>query len=348
MKLTPGPSYNKPPVLKSVTPALPDPPSSPEAARAFRHLCAAQHAADAYRDPETLKTRFGHPSFEFGEEDDFAFFALLDGSRSATIAFRGTVIEHRSNRRADMNCLLAGAPGRHKGFMGAWALLEPRVLRWLQAHQPSSITLTGHSLGGALVLLAAYELAGDWPIEEVTVFGCPRVGTPRFASDYEARKSGPDRQKTLGEITTRYVHSTDVISRIPPPFFWYKHVGEPFYLNEDGIRIYYPQPYLMRVAETASGVGAFQAPGYTLGLSRSAQAHRPDFSLLSTLARAVGPTLGYGFIPLWATCALGASLTARFVWRDIDYFHDSKRYVDILAHRQSVIERGPTWWQPTI
>jgi hypothetical protein len=144
------------------------------------------------------------------------------------------------------------------------------------------------------------------------------------------------------------VHSTDVISRIPPPFFWYKHVGEPVYLNQEGIRIHYPQPYVSRMIETASGGSTFQTTGYAHGLSRSAQAHGPDHSVLSMIARGIGPMLGYGFIPLWATCALAFGLLARFVWKDVDYFHDSKRYIEVLGNRQFLLERGPTWWQPTI
>ena len=88
--------------------------------------------------------------------------------------------------------------------MQVWALLKPAVLEWLAVQQPKTIAFTGHSLGGALAVLAAYDLAAGWTIEEVTVFGCPRVGTPSFAADYVRRKSGPTSRLTLGEVTTRY------------------------------------------------------------------------------------------------------------------------------------------------
>ena len=246
--------------------------------------------------------------------------------------------------------------------MSVWALLQPRVLEWLRTNRPQSLVLTGHSLGGAVALLAAYELVAEWTVEEVTVFGCPRVGTPRFAKSYLGRKSGPGATKTLGEITARYVHATDVISRVPPPLLWYQHVGESVNLNHAGFRLRYPQPYLARILDTCyAGPAQFASPAL-YGLQRfppqpglecmtdTGGAASRDSSVLSTIARAfgtLGPTLGIGLVPLWAPCALVLALLVRFVRRDF-YLHDSKRYCDVLENRAALVERGSIWWQTTI
>jgi acetyl esterase/lipase len=225
--------------------------------------------------------------------------------------------------------------------MGVWNMLQPDVLSWLKAHRPLRIVLSGHSLGGALAVLAAYDLAADWTIEEVTVFGCPRVGTPGFASDYASRKCGANTR--LGDVTTRYVHSTDVISRIPPPWFWYKHVGQPIYLDEEGSRMYSPRSYHSRVLDTSLDPTDFQTSNYAYKPIRSITKMRSlNVSVLSTFRRSVALILTSGLIPLWAVPPIVIALSLRFVLRDIDYFHDTKRYVKVIRNRQKLIERSPT------
>ncbi len=48
-------------------------------------------------------------------------------------------------------------------------------------------TLAGHSLGGALATLAAYDLATELALPHVhcVTFGAPRVGNSVFVSDYD-------------------------------------------------------------------------------------------------------------------------------------------------------------------
>uniref|UniRef100_A0A0E0LR54 Fungal lipase-type domain-containing protein n=1 Tax=Oryza punctata TaxID=4537 RepID=A0A0E0LR54_ORYPU len=71
-----------------------------------------------------------------------------------------------------------------------------------------SITVTGHSLGAALAVLIADELAGLGAPAPVAVFsfGGPRVGDRAFASRVEAR----------GARVLRVVNAHDVVPRFPP------------------------------------------------------------------------------------------------------------------------------------
>jgi hypothetical protein len=52
-------------------------------------------------------------------------------------------------------------------------------------HEEVSVTITGHSLGGALALLNAYEVASAFPKVHVSVisFGAPRVGNSDFRDE---------------------------------------------------------------------------------------------------------------------------------------------------------------------
>ncbi|MBL8539562.1 MAG: lipase family protein, partial [Betaproteobacteria bacterium] len=105
------------------------------------------------------------------------------------IAFRGTVT--CSNWRDDFRCWpVHEAPRRHRGFLGCWRALAPRITDWVRAQAPRTprLVVTGHSLGGALATLAASDLmcAGiaGLRIEAVSLFGCPRVGLAGFADAY--------------------------------------------------------------------------------------------------------------------------------------------------------------------
>ncbi|XP_062162960.1 phospholipase A1-Igamma1, chloroplastic-like [Alnus glutinosa] len=70
-----------------------------------------------------------------------------------------------------------------------------------------SLTVTGHSLGGALALLNAYEAAATIPNLPVSVisFGAPRVGNVGFR----------DELHQLGVKTLRVVIKQDVVPRMP-------------------------------------------------------------------------------------------------------------------------------------
>ena len=74
-----------------------------------------------------------------------------------------------------------------------------------------SLTVTGHSLGGALALLNAYEAASAIPELPVTVisFGAPRVGNVAFG----------DRLNELKVKTLRVVVKQDMVPKMPGILF---------------------------------------------------------------------------------------------------------------------------------
>src|SRR5258708_4320788 len=82
------------------------------------------------------------------------------------------------------------------------------------------LIFTGHSLGGALaVLAAARAAAARRAISAVYTFGMPRTGNAAFADDYNRR---------LGDRTYRLVYGSDIVPTVPPsadPKLPYRHVG---------------------------------------------------------------------------------------------------------------------------
>lgn len=83
--------------------------------------------------------------------------------------------------------------------------------------QAQEIWITGHSLGAALAILAAYDVAKAFPaakVPELYTFAGPRTGDPTFAGNFNR----------LIPQCARIVNFMDVVPQVPlPPL--YEHVG---------------------------------------------------------------------------------------------------------------------------
>ena len=131
------------------------------------------------------------------------------------VIFRGTL--GRRDILTDLHCIYWHAPARHNGFALAWGRLKKAVEEWVRS-QPSGhpVIFAGHSLGGALAVLAANDLAALVPTPRVVTFGCPRVGSPEFAWAFEKKNI----------VVQRFVHGEDGITLVPP-FGLYFPIGAP-------------------------------------------------------------------------------------------------------------------------
>ncbi|CAE7604687.1 unnamed protein product, partial [Symbiodinium natans] len=135
------------------------------------------------------------------------------------LAFRGTVSQENlaTNLHAQLvpSALGTGNALVHRGFQDAYLALRTRflgrlnaVLADLPALTPSAVLLraTGHSLGGALAMLACLDLVTcrGFAAECVT-WGSPRVGDANFAALYAAAVPR----------TARFVNRFDVVPKLP-------------------------------------------------------------------------------------------------------------------------------------
>merc|ERR1711972_165158 len=68
------------------------------------------------------------------------------------------------------------------------------------------VQATGHSLGGSLGMLCAYDLAGQGCSAACITFGSPKVGERKFVDSYNA---------IVGR-TVRFVNKFDPVARLPP------------------------------------------------------------------------------------------------------------------------------------
>lgn len=133
------------------------------------------------------------------------------------LAFAGTDPLVLANWLTDL-LFFVNDDGLHGGFAAALAAAWTDVAALIADHDPSHrLLITGHSLGGALAVLAAQQAVIEHILlPEVYTFGMPRVGTEAFARDYDA---------VLGARTFRLVHGEDLVPAVPPSGLGFHHVG---------------------------------------------------------------------------------------------------------------------------
>jgi triacylglycerol lipase len=117
----------------------------------------------------------------------------------------------------------------HQGFEAAvdyvWKKIQAGFDQRAAPAQP--LFFTGHSLGGALAIIAASRVPPEQQVVVYT-FGSPRTGGQEFFDDYSPR---------LGNTTFRLVDGTDIVATVPLtlPGVVYRHVGQAVQCKTDGL-----------------------------------------------------------------------------------------------------------------
>ncbi|KDO34788.1 hypothetical protein SPRG_00849 [Saprolegnia parasitica CBS 223.65] len=121
-------------------------------------------------------------------------------------------------------------PRVHSGFWKAYAAVRDdlkETLRLVLQDDPYlHVYVTGHSMGGALAVLAAYDIAAHFAASRVSMynFGGPRVGNPAFVRQYN---------RTVPE-SFRVVFDGDLVAGIPRFWGLYEHVGREVSIDGTG------------------------------------------------------------------------------------------------------------------
>lgn len=206
----------------------------------------ALYASEAYQSEPILKAKYGRRfhSFLIGEYHsrfgikiaDTQAFILKYRHRHGShmiLAFRGTesLFRKPADWLTDLDLALVtadwlpplvdGSPKVHRGFLRAYESIRPGLIATFTEIEPDHVHVTGHSLGGALAILAALDIRTQFPGINVAIynFGSPRVGDPLFAHMYDE----------LVRNSYRVVHDGD---RSPEqPHEGYQHVGKPHTLD---------------------------------------------------------------------------------------------------------------------
>ncbi|GMH45956.1 hypothetical protein BSKO_13920 [Bryopsis sp. KO-2023] len=175
-------------------------------------------------------------------------------SSTVVISFRGT--SSAENLKSDMrawrtdhpptrgNLFKGTRPLVHEGFLTAWtrsglnATLIKKIKEILDGDgidvSKVQVILTGHSMGGALSILAGFDLARYCSLSPRQLmcytFGAPRLGNKAFAAEYDGMI--PD--------TWQVVNGNDLVPSIPEFGPLFAHVGKRVIINEAGDMIVRP------------------------------------------------------------------------------------------------------------
>lgn len=171
---------------------------------------------------------------------------------STVVSFAGSqnIPDWIANLKAKLVGLMSDDDPRkvHRGFRASVALAHDKIadaVREFHVPHRKRLVLTGHSKGAAETTLFAFSLLADIEFTPDVVYpiASPRVGNRRFAREYDYQ---------LGGKTWRIVNNNDAVTRMPPRFSRYRHVGRLVYLDWRG-RLHEEPGLLYRFANQLAG-----------------------------------------------------------------------------------------------
>lgn len=158
------------------------------------------------------------------ESSVFGLVAWNAATKTAIVAVRGT--QTIWDWLADVDAAPVpylpnlGAGLVHMGFQLVYEHIRASIANLLRTNCPGvqTIWVTGHSLGGALAVLCAFDILKNLnlgPVPQLYTFAGPRTGAPDFAANFNAAIP----------VCNRIVNFMDVVPQVPVPPL-YEHVGQ--------------------------------------------------------------------------------------------------------------------------
>ena len=196
--------------------------------RLRQSLLLAELANIAYLPMQPVLQLVGPLGFDQVEfyDRDGSQASRLENRTDCVIVCRGTEPTEWNDIKADVNAMsvIAETIGRvHRGFKkevdDLWPLVEQAL-----ADNIKTLWFAGHSLGGAMATICAGRCflshIRSMP-HSLYTYGSPRVGNRAYINHCD-----------IDHI--RWVNNNDIVARVPPPWFGYRHSGREMYLNTDG------------------------------------------------------------------------------------------------------------------
>lgn len=144
---------------------------------------------------------------------------LFKCGKSIVLSLRGTEPTEIKDVVADLNIIPRNGEKQglvHRGFAKAldniWKDVETALDSLYKAGDV--VYITGHSLGGALAIVAA---ARSKYIAQVYTYGQPRVGDKTYSKNVKSK-------------IYRHVHRADIVPSVPFGIL-YKHIGDIYYVD---------------------------------------------------------------------------------------------------------------------
>ena len=193
-----------------------------------KSLFFAEVSMISYMSPAECNLAAGKLGFHEGKfiERDGSQAYWFQNETDSVVAFRGTEADDWNDIQADANALtaLAETVGKvHRGFKREVDDLWPYLEEALKSNT-KTLWFTGHSLGGAMATICAGRCLLSHIKSEpagLYTFGSPRVGDKRYVNYTNIPHY-------------RWVNNNDVVARMPPFWFGYRHSGQEMYLDRNG------------------------------------------------------------------------------------------------------------------
>ncbi|MFH1429315.1 MAG: lipase family protein [Candidatus Margulisiibacteriota bacterium] len=167
----------------------------------------AYHNFDQDNVPDEMVNEMAGFKFQlvstFDNEGTQAFLSKRDSDKIAILAFRGTENDPR-DQKANYNARFYSDNGAkiHDGYNRAFLNIEQAVREQAEKLNGYRLYITGHSMGGALALIATRALNSD-NIAACYTFGSPRVGSSEFGD-------------AIKPPIYRIINSADYVTMMPP------------------------------------------------------------------------------------------------------------------------------------
>ncbi|MCZ2340443.1 MAG: lipase family protein [Bacteroidales bacterium] len=144
----------------------------------------------------------------------------------AVVVFRGTDDNSDWLVNLDRNSVETPHGAIHRGFHSAYQPLKPQILKLLEPLSAKHLWITGHSLGGALAVVCAYDLIENEQksVDGIVTFGQPMVARVKLADHLDSI--------LLGRYA-RFVNDADIVPRVPPS---HTHCGSLVWFTGNGIK----------------------------------------------------------------------------------------------------------------
>lgn len=160
------------------------------------------------------------------------FVAYEQQKNAIIVAFRGSV--DIKSWIADLDAPQMSYPkctgcmvhvGFYKAYMEVSPSIKAQVQIILSKYRTAQIYVTGHSLGGAMAVVAALDIKATFgKLDQFYSYGQPRVGNQAFADYFASQISSGHR----------VVHYADIVPHLPPlTMFGYRHGGSQIWYTED-------------------------------------------------------------------------------------------------------------------
>ncbi len=202
----------------------------PVAALGFleRSLLFAELSMIAYNDASEATraaAAIGFPEVTYFDYDGSQALRFRN-RHDCVVACRGTEPHEWNDVRAGVSATsaLAETVGKvHRGFKREVDDLWPELETALTGND-LPLWFCGHSLGGAMATICAARcLLSHIASNPAGLFsyGSPRVGNKRYVHHVDLPHY-------------RWVHNNDVVTRVPPVWWGYRHAGDEWYLDHRG------------------------------------------------------------------------------------------------------------------